>query len=177
MGYCDIFDCIFSNRILALQVKLGDLLLPFLTSWLLLFFASCGQCLRHQACQIFDIVKQEALGILSLLDYHYFSHFQYRPTFNSTVSPQAPTCLFQVIFSHILWLPMDLSTVNLEGYVSLSVSPSIPQSLAFMKIAETFLLSGCQYWDILCLSPSQSCSFLLGDRNESSRLFLQQLYI
>lgn len=127
MGYCDIFGLcfcfiqfIFYDNISVLQGKSGALLLPYLMSWLLLFFASCGQCLRHQACQIFDIVKQEALGILSLLDYHYFSHFRYQPTFNSMVSPQAPTCLFQVIFSHILWLPMDLSTVNREGYVSLS---------------------------------------------------------
>lgn len=121
-GLCFIFNLFSMIIYRSLQVKLGALLLPFPTLWLLHFFALCGQCLQHWACQIFDIVKQEALETLSLLDYHYFSHSRYQPTFNSTVSPQAPTCQCQVIFSHILWLPMDLSTVNLEGYVSLSLS-------------------------------------------------------
>lgn len=63
------FECheplCFTIEFLYLQVKLEGLLPQSPTLWLLLSYASCGQCSLHWACQIYDIVRLAALEILS----------------------------------------------------------------------------------------------------------------
>lgn len=103
------------------QVKLEGLLLQSLESSLQLYCALCGQCLQHWACQIYVTVRQEALGISSLLDCRCFSPSQYQPTFSSMASLQVPMFLSPVIFSHTPWLLMVLSARNMEGYVFLNL--------------------------------------------------------
>ena len=133
------------------QVKLEGFLRQFLKLWLLLYCVSCGRCLRHQACQIYVIVRLEALGILLQLVYLCFSPSQYQPTFSNMASLQILTYLSQVIFSLILWLLMGLSAATMEGYAILylsvirkSVTHLVSLSMSDGLLKKICLLNGLQ---------------------------------